>query len=314
MSSPWKCFTVSGEIGSGKSSVARLLAERTGAEFHSTGGMQRRLARGRRLSTLEMNLLSETEPTIDQQIDGFTRELAASGRDVVIDSRLAWHFVPQALKVFLRVDTREAVARVLGDRSRHGEAEAYSGRQDAVRDILARQESERRRFLSTYGVDLFRWSNYDLVIETSEIPAERVVELILGHRPQEPPTTRFWLAPRSLYPTGELEADAESKSDSLLESMRERGFDEGVPLRIAAAHDRSLYLLDGHRRLSAALRLGLPVVPCRLVGQDDDEIAPNLSVVDLVASRVSSASLRAWERAHDFRFTSYPEGLASADA
>ena len=309
MTSPWTCFTVSGEIGSGKSSVARLLAERTGAEFHSTGGMQRRLARGRNLSTLEMNLLSESEPTIDRQIDGYTKELAASGREVVIDSRLAWHFVPHALKVFLRVDTREAASRVLGDQPQRSDTESYSGREDAVRDILARQESERRRFQTTYGVDLFRWSNYDLVIETTAIPADRAVALILAHRPEEPASTRFWVAPRSLYPTRSFELGADVEGDALLESVRERGVDEASPLHIVAGSDRALYLLDGHRRLSSALRVGLDLVPCRLAGQDDDEIGPGLTVAKLLASRVSRAAIRAWERDHDFRFTAYPEVL-----
>lgn len=310
MNSPrsrWKCFTVSGEIGSGKSSVARLLAERTGAEYHSTGSLQRRLASGRNLSTLEMNLLSETEPTIDEEIDGFTRELAATEREFVIDSRLAWHFVPKALKVFLRVDTIHAASRVIGDQRSRSDTESYRGSDDAVRDILARQESERRRFLSTYGVDLFRWSNYDLVIETTEISAERTVDLILEHREEPPPlATRFWLAPKSLYPTAPVAELVGPETDGLLESMRAIGFDRESPIRIVAARDRGLYVLDGHRRLSCALRLGLEIIPCRLVGQDCDEIGSGMTVATLLADRPRSAWLHDWENAHGFRFSAYP--------
>lgn len=304
----WKCFTVSGEVGSGKSSVARLLAARTGVEFHSTGGIQRSLAAGRKLSTLEMNLLSEGEPTIDEEIDGFTRELAASGREFVVDSRMAWHFVPNALKVFLRVDTRQAAERVLGDKQHRGDTESYRGWEDAVHDILARQESERRRFLKTYGVDLSRWSNYDLVIDTTEISAERAVDLILDHRDrgEAAPPNRFWLAPKSLYPTAPVETVAGPETDRLLASMRERGFDERSPLRIVAGRDRALYVLEGHRRLSCALRLGLEIVPGRLAGQDGDEIAPNQSVAALLADRLRRSWLTDWERAHGFVFTSYP--------
>lgn len=314
MSSPasrWKCFTVSGEIGSGKSSVARLLAERTGADYHSTGGIQRRLASGRNLSTLEMNLFSEDEPTIDEKIDGFTRQLAATGGEFVIDSRLAWHFVPEALKVFLLVDTSQAVARVLGDQASRSETESYGGSEDAVRDILARQESERRRFLRTYGVDLFRWSNYDLVIDTSEISAERTVELILDHRDRgEPSSTYFWLSPRSIYPTEPVPDLAGPVAEALLESMRAEGFDRERPIRIVASRERGLYALDGHRRLSAALRLDLKIIPCLLVGQDGDEIAPETTVASFLVARLQSARLRDWEERHGFRFGAYPDELA----
>lgn len=318
MSAPaqrWKCFTVSGEIGSGKSSVARLLADRIGADFHSTGSIQRRLASGRNLSTLEMNLVSESEPTIDEEIDGFTRELAAAGGEFVIDSRLAWHFVPDALKVFLLVDTAEAVARVLGDQPSRSETESYGGSDDAVRDILARQESERRRFLSTYGVDLFRWANYDLVIETTGISAERTVELILEHRREEEPSTLFWLSPESIYPTRPLAEVAGAETDALLERMRTDGFGES-PIDIVASDRRGLYALEGHRRLSCALRLGLEVVPCRLRGQDRDEVAPGVTVASLLAERPRPSWLREWEAAHGFAFSSHPadvERLAPAE-
>ncbi len=307
--SPWKCFTVSGEIGSGKSSVARLLAARTGAEYHSTGSLQRHLASERSMSTLEMNLLSETDATIDEEVDGFTRELAASGRDFVIDSRLAWHFVPEALKIFLLVDTNLAVERVLGDQPSRSESESYGGPDEAVRDIRARQESERRRFIGTYGVDLFRWSNYNLVIETSRITPERTVELILEHRADDQPrTTRFWLSPRSIYPTAPVEVTAGAESAGLLDSMRRDGFDTASPLRIVASRDRGLYVLEGHRRLSCALRLGLAVVPCRLAGQGDDEIAPGTTVAEMLAAKPLAARIRDWEESHDFRFSSHPDG------
>ncbi len=254
-----------------------------------------------------MNLVSEGDPTIDAEIDGFTKELAATDRAFVVDSRLAWHFVEDALKVFLLVDTAQAVSRVLSDQPSRSETESYRGTSDAVRDILARQESERRRFQSTYGVDLFRWSNYDLMIDTSEISAEEAVELILSHRREAPPApTRLWLAPRSLYPTEHVRELAGERTEEILESMREQGFSREFPIDVVASRDRGLYVIDGHRRLSCALRLGLKIVPGRLVGQDEDEISPNMSVRTLLAAQPRRSWLNDWEDAHGFRFTSYP--------
>ena len=50
-------ITMAGKLGSGKSTIARLLNERHGFEIYSTGKIQRELARNFGVRTLEMNKL-----------------------------------------------------------------------------------------------------------------------------------------------------------------------------------------------------------------------------------------------------------------
>ena len=56
-------ITIAGDIGSGKSTVAKKLADWLGVEPHSTGGIQRQLAQQRGLSVLELSTsLPKTTP------------------------------------------------------------------------------------------------------------------------------------------------------------------------------------------------------------------------------------------------------------
>ena len=76
-------ITIAGDIGSGKSTVAKKLADWLGVEPLSTGGIQRQIAQQRRLSVLELNKLAEEDPSIDREIDGYLMRLP-DGELVVI--------------------------------------------------------------------------------------------------------------------------------------------------------------------------------------------------------------------------------------
>ena len=110
-----KIVTLSGDIGGGKSSVARSLAQTLGYKMLATGTIQRSIARKRGLTTLELNELSVTDSSVDDEIDHYVIELGKSRDALVIDSRLAWHFIPDSFKVFLIVDPLIGAERVFND-------------------------------------------------------------------------------------------------------------------------------------------------------------------------------------------------------
>ena len=172
-----RTIALSGELGSGKSSVAERLAATLGARRISTGAAQRQIAEQRGISTLELNRLAETDPGIDAEIDSVFRTLASAREALVVDSQLAWHFLPDAYKVHLVVDPEEGARRVLGRRG--SAAEHYATVDEALERTADRAESEQRRFLDLYGVDIFRLRNYDLVVDTSEAPPDDVAAGIL---------------------------------------------------------------------------------------------------------------------------------------
>jgi CMP/dCMP kinase len=171
-------ITLTGDLGSGKSAVSKLLCDLTGYEYVSTGRIQRQLAQELGLDTLEMNRRADTDPTIDERIDGIFIALAQDPEGYVVDSRMAWFFLPNSLKVYLQTDLRTAAERILRDPARN--SEQYASVQEAVEKIAARKASENARFMLKYGADCGNLLNFDVVIDTSERSPEEVAGLILS--------------------------------------------------------------------------------------------------------------------------------------
>ena len=177
----FKIITISGMLGSGKSTVAQLLAERLGYEYYSTGNAQREIANKRGITTLELNQLAETDPSIDEEIDSvFQRFESVPNKSFVIDSRLAFFFVPSSIKIKLNVDTQIAGERIFNDKVRTGES-TYTKPADAVTALIARRQSEVNRFKKIYHVDIDNDENFDYVIDSTYRTPDEIVDKIIAH-------------------------------------------------------------------------------------------------------------------------------------
>jgi predicted cytidylate kinase len=230
-----KSIVLNGDLGSGKSTVSRLISERLGIRRVSVGDLYRELARQRGLTALQLNLHAELDDKIDFYVDQLQRDIAAGGEQLIVDSRLAWFFFTDALKVHIVADPAAAAARVL---TRPGDSvESYATVAEAIARITERSESERARFLTRYGADKTRWSNYDLVLDsTSASPPEIAAKIEEAYHHPSPGTTIF-LDPGRLdsrpFPGVEVVggADALPKAVEAGESLIEARFaeDRAVP-------------------------------------------------------------------------------------
>ena len=278
-------MSISGDIGSGKSAVGRLLQEELGLPGYSTGSIQRRIAERHGMTTLELNRYSETHPEIDEEIDSASIELGKKDESFLIDSRIAWHFIPHSFKVFLAVATAIAAERILGDRGRT--SESYDDVAVARERIVRRRRSEVERFGKTYGIDLSDLGNYDLVVDTSSSPPEDVAAVISrsfrAFSEGRPPGAGAFLPPPLLVP-------ASSGRDTA----------EGSGVR--AFHRGDFYfLVSGHQQVREALAEHAGLVAAELVPDDGGE----LDGYDL-------SRLREWEERHGLRFPACPDELATA--
>jgi cytidylate kinase len=175
-----KIITLTGDLGSGKSTVSKILCERLNYDYIYTGKIQREIAGRYRMTTLELNQYAETHPEIDEEIDATFQSLNHS-TDLIVDSRLAWFFIPESFKVFLKTDIKIAVRRIIDDHQRQNEK--YSSEEEAANDIAARKASENKRYMELYGADCSDLSNFNLVIDTSFITPEEVAGMIMsGYR------------------------------------------------------------------------------------------------------------------------------------
>ena len=104
-------ITITGRLGSGKSTVAKILVEKHGYTYYSTGNIMRELAQEAGISILEYNRRCVGDPTEDRKIDDRTREVAIrmreQGENLIFDSRMAWFFAPDTFKVYVTVDMND---------------------------------------------------------------------------------------------------------------------------------------------------------------------------------------------------------------
>jgi len=168
-------ITITGDLGSGKSTVSKILQKRLNYDYIYTGQIQREIANRYHMTTLALNKYAETHPEIDQEIDTAIRSLNVATR-LIVDSRLAWFFIPQSFKVYLKTDLMIAIHRIKADNQRINES--YASMEEAANDILARKESENKRYMSLYGADCSDMSRFDLITDTSFISAEQVADTI----------------------------------------------------------------------------------------------------------------------------------------
>ena len=177
-------ITITGKLGSGKSTVAKKLVERYGFEIFSTGAILRAAAAERGMDLLELNkeLNSklDSDRSMDDLIDNTTIRVAAERKNdkLIFDSRMAWHFVPGAFKVFVTVDPRVAAERVMKD-PRPGEpAEDVD---ELCAELVERSKVEQARFQYLYGVDYYDYKNFDLVVDSSNRTPDEVMAIVWEH-------------------------------------------------------------------------------------------------------------------------------------
>ncbi|MCL2413043.1 MAG: (d)CMP kinase [Bacteroidales bacterium] len=173
-------ISIAGDLGSGKSTIAKRLAETLNYDYFSTGMLFRKLAAERGMDALQLNYHSETDLSIDKYIDDNLRAINDGNNSrYILDSRMAWYFVPKSFKIYATVKPEIAAQRVLNDKNRFGEPEA-ANLQERVKTLLERQSVENRRYKSIYGVDCRDLSNYNFIIDTSDSSVEQLVDQILA--------------------------------------------------------------------------------------------------------------------------------------
>ncbi len=159
-------IAITGDPGSGKSTFARAVSELTGYRLITTGNIFRTLAAEKGISLTALNEMAESQAEIDHLVDDFLKTLNDQKENLILDSRMAWFFVKDALKIRLTVDLDVAVHRIFKDDA--DLREKFPDMNTAIDEVDRRRKSEILRYKTLYGVDIGDPVNFDLVINTSE--------------------------------------------------------------------------------------------------------------------------------------------------
>lgn len=258
-------ISIAGDLGSGKSTVSKILIDRLGAEYYYTGAHMRAIAESRGMDVVELSHYMETHPEIDQEIDDGVRRLSDDPREMIIDSRLAWHFVRDTYKVYLTVDPQAAAERIF--RAKRSTEQAASV-EETLRDIKTRRASEKKRYREQYGVDCSDLSNYDLIIDTTFASPEEIAELILAgkaeHEADRSLGGGFYVCPKRLrFP--------DDASDEAKVARYASALDEGIAPDEAVEivfDDGDFYVIGGVEAVLAYTMCDSTFVPCTYRGEE----------------------------------------------
>lgn len=169
-------ITICGQAGSGKSSVARMLAKRLGFRHYSMGELRRKAAYKRGMTLAEFNRFGEKNPETDSFVDELQEKLGREEDNFVVDGRTSFHFIPSSVKIYLHAELETRARRVLRDERK---AEDFDTLEECKRALAERDRSDVLRYRKYYGIDVKDSRNYDYRIDTTSLTVKQIVDSIV---------------------------------------------------------------------------------------------------------------------------------------
>lgn len=171
-------ITIGGLSGTGKGTVAKMLAEKLGFELNSAGNFFRELAKEKGFdSLLEFQKFahseSNTDFSVDIEVDQRTKKFGEKKDRFIIEGRLCAHMIPLAFKILLKCSDEERFRRV-----------SYRQKisvEESKLETLEREKLYTDFYKRFYKIDDYLdESHYDLVVDTTNMLPEEIVENIIN--------------------------------------------------------------------------------------------------------------------------------------
>jgi cytidylate kinase len=163
-------IAISGRSGCGNTTVSKMIADSFNLRFINF--TFRSLAKERGLDLKEVLELAANDDSWDREVD--TRQVALAMEDggCVLGSRLAiWMLTEADLKVYLTASPLIRAQRIV---KREG------GSLDEIAAFTAeRDRQDHGRYLKLYNIDTDDYNFADLIIDTDNISAQEIVNLII---------------------------------------------------------------------------------------------------------------------------------------
>ena len=226
----------------------------------TTGKICREVAARHGMTVVEMNQYMETHPELDREIDDGLCALSDVDKPLLIDSRMAWHFVRDTFRVYLSTETAVSAARIFGaGRSE----EQFATVEETEAKIRERRESEKKRYMEFYGVNNKDLFHYNLILDTTYATPEQVGECLekaFEEWKEDHEKVFCFLSPLRLYYPADMPDDAENPA-TLAEQI-----EAGASFVVDVAFDGERFFTVSEPELALAYALTTrPFIPCRLV-------------------------------------------------
>ncbi len=178
-----KAIIISGMPAAGKTTVAKIIAKRLGVSALSAGDILKEMARDRGYSPggddwwdtpdgIKFMKERETNPDFDRETDSRLLKKIKAGNIVVTSYTAPWIFREEGFKIWLNAHTENRAARMAVRDNTEIKQTLETTR---IRDV-ENYKLYKRLYNMEFGKDK---DPFDMVVDTDNIPAEEVAEIIL---------------------------------------------------------------------------------------------------------------------------------------
>ena len=300
-------FTITGYMGSGKSTICDILSREYNFRIVSAGAIFRKMGVENNLSVLDMtrDLATKDDASVDNYIDNAIKQEAMNVKEdenVIFDSRLAWNFIDSSFNIFIVVSPYQAALRTY--LTRINDDEKYANLQDTIDGLVERRVLENKRYKKIYGVNCEDLNNYDLVIDTSYISALEATDIIMEcykKKTLNQPYEKLWISPEFVFPTLSIDCIDRNRVDNYLDRIYKHEPLETVDL--IRIHD-TLFIEDGHNRVIAYNLAKIRLFNPRITLSEDDLNSEGKIVKKALS--ITENDIKDWENMNGFTYNYCP--------
>lgn len=172
-------FTVSGPPASGTTTVASHLSNQFNLPVVSGGDIFREIADDRGMTEQELTKAAEDDQSIDRAVDDrlklrieeyIANDYLPEEDGLIIESRLAaWHAGDDAtIRFGVTAPTQTRIERL----------SSRKGRAETPEQMQAREDSEAKRYLEYYGIDVTDLTIFDVLVDTGILNEATIGEVV----------------------------------------------------------------------------------------------------------------------------------------
>ncbi len=172
-------ISITGDIGSGKSTIAKKLSAKLGYKHYYIGQIRRDAAKKMGMTLSEYNKYGETHPETDIEVDNYQKELGKKEDNFIIEGRTSWFLIPHSVKLYIAVNSLEGAKRVfkqLQEDNKRNEDSDLLTLQDVIESHRKRELSDKLRYQKYYQKDCSDKKNFDFVIDTTSLSPDQVFD------------------------------------------------------------------------------------------------------------------------------------------
>ncbi len=162
--------------GSGTSTVGKLLAKKMQLNFMSSWNILRSWAKDEGYASIYEfeDKVAKHDTTFDIKLDNKVAEYGKNEDNFIFESRLAWHFIPESIKIYLDCEESERYRRIF-------QREGWE-KQNIIDQNTKRETELVHRYNDVYPDILFppQEEDFDIYIDGTDILPEQIVEQIMN--------------------------------------------------------------------------------------------------------------------------------------